>query len=144
MPELAPNLRAKVTFKNSGSYELGDFLLSVKSRYAELLRQAIKSAKHWHNEDAESRLDIMDGDRKASMLAQEENNWAVNYAVHFNEWAAFTIEDFRPVVDAWKGFMALFYCTNKLCGELIYVDVREKQEDALRCRCGRLNLNLRK
>ena len=77
------------------------------------------------------------------MLAQDEENWAINALVHNNDWATMSKADFAPVVEACKQFSGLFTCSNNNCDSWIYVSGLTGQEEALRCSCGALNLNLR-
>lgn len=51
--------------------------------------------------------------------------------------------DFAPVVTISKKFLNLFTCSNPTCDGWIYVIGPPGSEEALRCGCGTLNLNLR-
>jgi hypothetical protein len=66
--------------------------------------------------------------------------WAVNVAIHFNEWADLTPNDFRPVLEAHEALLAQFFCTN--CESLLYVLEDGPTESTLRCACGMANMNL--
>lgn len=52
--------------------------------------------------------------RKASLSASADasnvEQWAVNKAVHYNEWANFGKKDFQPVVSAFKQLLESFRC----------------------------------
>jgi hypothetical protein len=142
MTELAGNLRGQVMYRPDNRYELGDLLSSVKGAYKKWLGQAAKAANYWNDEAAKSRVEALKAAWATANLAQESENWALNRAVHFNDWANFSKEDFVPVVDAWKQFLDLFTCKSSTCTGLIRVVGDRGNEQALRCDCGGLNVNL--
>ena len=67
--------------------------------------------------------------------------WAVNKAVHYNEWANFGKKDFEPVVTAFKELLGCFSCEK--CESWFYVTPRGANPDSLRCACNAVNLNLK-
>lgn len=127
-------------FKADGSYELGDLLPSVLGRLKELLGKAAESASSWNNE-AQKKIAA---DRKTSLAEANtlkgEEDWAVNKALHFNEWANFGRKDFEPVVGAFKKLLNQFRCDG--CGSWIYISPKGPNPDALRCSCAAINMNL--
>ena len=68
------------------------------------------------------------------------DNWQVNTAVHFNEWADLKKEDFGSVVAAFREFTSSYACDT--CGKMYSVSPDRGKKEALRCGCGKLNLNL--
>lgn len=46
-------------------------------------------------------------------------NWAVNMNVYYNKWMEFTMEDFKPVVEAFKELYSLFKYEN--CDGLLHL-----------------------
>jgi hypothetical protein len=66
--------------------------------------------------------------------------WAVNKAVHYNEWANFGRTDFQPVVDAFKELLVSFQCDK--CESWLYISPRTNPE-SLRCTCNHINMNLK-
>ena len=110
VPQIADALAARAVFKADGSYELGDLLPSVLGRLKELLGKAAESANSWNNEAQKKIV----ADRKARLTEANtlkgEEDWAVNKAVHFNEWANFGKKDFEPVVAAFKNLLGQFRC----------------------------------
>ena len=143
MTDLAANIHGQVAFRPDGNYELGELLSAVKGRHGKLLAKASASADSWKNTAGKKRVAALKKERAAAVLAQEGENWTVNSAVHFNEWATFSKADFLPVVEAWKQFLALFRCTNPDCSSWIYVSGPPGNEEALRCSCGTFDVNLR-
>lgn len=142
LSDLAQSLRAQVPYRPDGNHDLGELLSAVKGKHGKLLKQAASSANSWNLQARKDDVDQLKVDRSAAVLAQESEQWAVNAAVHFNDWANFTKSDFRPVVDAWKQFLSLFQCANQDCGSWVYVAGPPTKEESLRCSCGTFDVNL--
>ncbi|MEQ1911402.1 MAG: chromosome segregation protein SMC, partial [Vicinamibacterales bacterium] len=75
-----------------------------------------------------------------SSAATNVEQWAVNKAVHYNEWANFGKKDFEPVVAAYKELLESFTCD--ACESWLYVTPRGTPE-SLRCPCNAISLNLK-
>jgi DNA repair exonuclease SbcCD ATPase subunit len=144
MAEIAANLHAKVVYRPDGNYDLGAFFSAVKGRHGDLLKKAANSANSWGDQAAEQQVEALKEHRSQAMLAQDEENWAINALVHYNTWATMSKADFAPVVDACRQFVDLFTCSNNACDSWIYVSGSPGSEEGLRCSCGTLNLNLRR
>lgn len=140
--DLAASLRRSVPYRPESNHDLGELLSSVKGAHGKWLKQAAGSANSWSNEEQKSKVKALKDARSAAGLAQESENWAVNSAVHFNDWANLSVADFRPVVDAWKEFLDLFLCDNTACGAFIHVSGHPGREETLRCTCGSYSVNL--
>jgi hypothetical protein len=143
MADIAGALQGKVVYRADNNYELGALFSAAKSRHGDLLKKAAASANAWNNGPAKQQVDDLKAARQQAMLAQDEENWAINALVHNNDWATMAKADFAPVVAACKDFLNLFTCSNETCGGWLYVSGFPGQEDSLRCPCGTLNLNLR-
>ena len=128
-------------FRADGNYELGELLPSVLSRTKELYSKAAEAAQSWGNDAAKqaaaARKTSLSGSNGASGVEQ----WAVNKAVHYNEWANFGKRDFEPVVTAFKELLDQLRCPG--CGSWLYVTPRGGIPEALRCQCASINLNLK-
>lgn len=144
MADIAAGLQAKVVFRPDNAYDLGAFFSGVKGRHGNLLKKAADSANSWNNEAARQQVEVLKADRARAVLAQDDENWAINTLVHNNDWATMSKADFAPVVEACKQFIDLFTCSNSDCESWIYVVGRHGSEEALRCSCHTLNLNLRR
>ena len=72
--------------------------------------------------------------------AANVEQWAVNKAVHYNEWANFGKKDFEPVVAAFKELLGCVRC--ETCDSWLYVTPRASPE-SLRCACNAISLNLK-
>lgn len=138
---LANDLGAAPVFRADGNYELGEMLPSVLTRMKSLLGKAADAAQSWGNEAAKeaaaTRKKLLSDSNAASSVEQ----WAVNKAVHYNEWANFGKKDFEPVVAAFKELLDTFRCGD--CNTWLYVTPARGTPEALRCQCSAINLNLK-
>jgi hypothetical protein len=134
-------LQASVLFKLNGRLELGDFLLPAMDKYRDLIKKAQKVAKSW--EDNESRINLEERDDIRSQIYKRTfaEQWAVNVNVHYNNWANFSIKDFRPVVEAFQDLYGLFKCSN--CGGMLSLATTGMSPVTVRCNCGKVNWNLK-
>jgi len=81
-------------------------------------------------------------DARSSVVPEQGSEaWLVNALVHNNDWANGSVNDLKPVLEATRAFLDLFTCDNLDCGGWIHTGW---PEDALRCDCGKYNLNLKK
>jgi hypothetical protein len=137
---LADQLGATPQFRADGNYELGELLPSVLARMKSLYGKAADAAQSWGNNDEKESV----AKRKASLStaagAKNVEEWAVNKAVHYNEWANFGRKDFEPVVAAFKELLGCFRC--ETCESWLHVTPRGSPE-SLRCACNAINLNLK-
>lgn len=137
---LADQVGATPQFRADGNYELGELLPSVLGRMKSLLSKAADAGQSWGDAEAKE----VAANRKAvfSKRAAETNveQWAVNKAVHYNEWANFGRRDFEPVAAAFRQLLDCFRCDK--CGAWLYATPRHSP-DCLRCACNAVNLNLK-
>ena len=140
--ELCDNIKAKVTYKLSGRYELGDFISNAIKQYRALLKEAVKVAKSWEKQDNVEMLGKIDNKVKQISEHAKIEQWIINDSVHYNNWANFSVNDFQPVVDAFQALYGLFICDK--CGNMIYVNTEGSNLSSIRCQCGEINWNLRK
>ncbi len=138
--QLADQLGASPPFRADGNYELGELLPSVLKRARELYGKAADAAQSWGKNTAK----VEAVDRKSALStsngAVSVEQWAVNKAVHYNEWANFGRKDFEPVVTAFKELVAHFQCGT--CQSFLFLSPRANP-DSLRCSCNGVNLNLK-
>ena len=138
---MADQIGATPQFRADGNYELGELMPSVLSRMKDLCGKATAAAHSWGNttakEDAANRKSVLSTSSGATNVEQ----WAVNKAVHYNEWANFGKKDFEPVVTAFKELLGCFSCEK--CESWLYVTPRGANPDSLRCACNAVNLNLK-
>ena len=137
---LADQLGAMAQFRADGNYELGDLLPAALKRMKELCGKAESAAHSWGKTADKQAAAGRRTRLSASTAATQIERWAVNKAVHYNEWANFGSTDFHPVVDAYKELLDCFACSD--CRTWLYVTSRVNA-DSLRCSCNAVNLNLK-
>jgi hypothetical protein len=136
---LADQLGATPQFRADGNYELGELLPPVLARMKSLCGKAAEAAQSWKNDAAKEAVSKRKTALSTCNGAMAVEQWAVNKAVHYNEWANFGKKDFEPVVTAFKELLDCFLC--ETCGSWLYVTPRGTPE-SLRCACNHINLNL--
>ena len=138
---LADQLGAQPPFRADGDYELGELMPSVLSRMDRLLGKAADSAQSWGKSVEKDAIAERRSSLAASKGATAVEQWAVNKAVHYNEWANFGRKDFKPVVTAFKELLDRFRCAT--CDSWLYVTPRRGPSESLRCSCDAISFNLR-
>ena len=141
--ELADDLGAKPAYRGDFSYDLGDLLPAVIGRQGELLKLAAKAANHWEDDGAKAKVEAMKTVRAQTLENCGGEQWVINKAIHYNEWASFSQQEFRAVVEAFKSLLAQFRCPKSGCESWLYVMPRKGNPEMLRCRCMGINLNLK-
>jgi recombinational DNA repair ATPase RecF len=141
--ELADLLAARVAFRGDAGYELGDLFPPVVGRQGDLLKLASAAANSWNDTDAATKAQEMKDARSEALAYYGGEQWVVNKAVHFNEWASFSKADFAPVVEAVRALLEQWQCKNPECGSWLYPTPKQDPE-SLRCHCGSVNVNLKK
>lgn len=141
--ELADSLAAAPPYRGDFSYDLGDLFPAVIRRHGDLLGMAAKAANSWNKKDVLEQVDALKTARKAALTRYGDENWVVNKAIHYNEWADFTVDEFRDVVIAFKGVLTQFGCANPVCTSWLEVEPKRGEAQTLRCPCATISLNLR-
>lgn len=136
---LADQLGATPHFRADGNYELGELLPSVLKRMKELCGRAADAAQSWGKSADKAAAAQRKALLSSSSAAMNVEQWAVNKAVHYNEWANFGRKDFEPVVTAFRELLGCFVCES--CESWLYATPRGNPE-SLRCACNAINLNL--
>jgi len=137
---LADQLGATPPFHADGNYELGELLPSVLKRMRDLCGKAADVAQSWGKTEDRDAAGIRKTMLSTSSGAMNVEQWAINKAVHYNEWANFGRRDFEPVVDAFRELLDCFRC--KGCDSWLYVTPRANPE-SLRCMCNTVSFNLK-
>jgi hypothetical protein len=137
---LADQLGATPPFRADGNYELGELLPSVLARIKSLCGKAADAAQSWGNTADKETATKRKASLSTSNAATNVEQWAVNKAVHYTEWANFGRKDFEPVVAAFKELLGCFRC--ETCESWLYVTPRGNPE-SLRCACSSISLNLK-
>ena len=135
-------LKAPVTYKLSGRWELGDYLPAADSRLKKLLKDAKTAATTWGLYENVEKLAELETTVKQIYSRTNIEQWGINVSVHYNTWSVLSKEDFKPIVQAFKDYYHLFICSK--CNSTVYVSVTGLDLSELRCNCGSYNWNLKK
>ncbi len=138
--QVCASLHAPVRFKFNGQYELGDLLIGALSEYKSQLKHAKTAANSWGNKEELERLKEIESFSKDVFTRLNLERWAVNPAVHYNQWADFTPQDFKPVIETFQDLFSIFQC-NK-CGTLLHLVINGPRAEAVKCNCGNITWNL--
>ncbi len=103
------------------------------------LNIGVKSAKAWKNEEAQKAVEERQQCFKECQTRQGDEQWVVNKAVHYNEWADFAPEEFEPVVAACHDLAECFRCSK--CGSWLSATPRTSAK-VLKCDCSEVAINL--
>ena len=137
---LEDQLGAAIPFRADGNYELGDLLPNVLGRMKDLYGKAADAAQSWSNAAAKEAAMKRKSALSSSSAVANVEQWAVNKALHYNEWANFGKKDFEPVVAAFEDLLGCFRCME--CDSWLYVTPRTNTE-SLRCSCNAININVK-
>lgn len=138
--EVCDALGARVEYKLNSQWELGDFLPAAMERYRDLLKLAKNAANSWGDNDCFEMLQECDSARAQVYARSSAEQWAVNVNVHYNNWASFSANDFRPVAEAFQDLYQLFLCSK--CGGMLRLATSGKTPMTVRCNCGQVDWNL--
>ncbi len=135
-------LQARVKYRLSARWELGDLLPAAMSQYRSLLKKAKNAAQSWGNKDNFENLQELDTTVEQIYKRCGAEQWAINANVHYNKWANFSKSDFQPLTEAFQDLFALFICTK--CSGMLHVVQKGMVHVGVRCNCGTVNWNLTK
>lgn len=133
-------LLAKVPFKLSGRYELGELIQSAMHRYKELLGKAKRSAQSWGDTGRVESLQEIESVSASVFKRTNAEQWAVNPNVHYNQWINFSSNDFAPVRDAFHDLFDIFQCSH--CGSVLRVLTDGLEDAVAKCTCDKIHWNL--
>jgi len=139
--EACHRLRASVTFRGDAQFTLGDLLPPAIKRLRDLLNDGKKSAKSWDQHDKMKEIEALQNKLNEAAKKSEAEQWQVNTAIHYNEWANFNKNDFTPVVEAFKELVEMLECA--ICNEVLCVLPERGTKEVLKCSCGHFNINLK-
>lgn len=137
--EVCVAIGGRVVLKLDCSYDLGDLMNAIIERLGNLLTKAENAAKSWGQTDVVAAAKAA---RERFNIKKQETNveqWAINKAVHYNEWANFEKADFEPVVVAFREFMECFKCDK--CGAWLEAQPRSGAKK-LACMCNAISFGL--
>lgn len=139
---LCDSFRAEVRFRGDGRYDLGDLMPPVVNRWRKKLIDAEKAAKSWDRDgDVQTLSNLLKQLDNARQRAQTEQ-WIINPAVHYNNWANFQTREFRDVVEAFGDLLGTMQCSN--CGSFVELQPRAARAELIRCNCGEISFSLKR
>ncbi len=139
--EISVKLTAKIARNPSGDYDLGELLIGVTTRYKELLKRAIKSARYWENQQVCDTLMEQEKRFEECNKKVKSEYWSINAMLHFNSWANMDQSAFNEVKEAYYNFIQNFMCDD--CNTLLYVIPAKGASEIFKCDCGAKNYNLK-
>jgi hypothetical protein len=138
--DVADALAARVPYSGEGKYDLGDLAPGGLSQLAVLLAEAKKAAQSWGQTQSFDEIRAFDDVFKKAKQESQAEKWAINESIHFNRWIQATPTDFKPVLNSFLKLRDCYKCS--ACETILYIYPR-KSPEGLRCRCGKINWNLR-
>jgi hypothetical protein len=111
--ELVDELGAKANFRVDGGYDMEELLSAVIGRQGELLKSALKAAKSWDDKEQIAKVEALKKTRNEILTASNGEQWVINKAIHYNEWADLSKNDFKPVVTEFNNFFSCSGATSQ-------------------------------
>ncbi|MCK4303514.1 MAG: AAA family ATPase [Candidatus Eisenbacteria sp.] len=140
--EVCHRLRAPVEFHGDAQYQLGELLPAAIAQMRKLYGRAKEAANSWNHREVIGQLSARESEFARLADTSKAEQWQVNVAVHYNSWDNLAKEDFAPVAMAFRELLGGFTCSD--CGEYLRVSPSRETPEAVRCGCGKTNIDLRK
>jgi RecF/RecN/SMC N terminal domain len=138
--ELCHRLRAAVEYRGDARYQLGELLPAAVLRLRKLFKRAKEAASSWNQRELVEQLGARAAAFSEVVNKSKVEEWQVNVALHFNSWDNLEKGDFTPVAKAFRDLLEAFRCPD--CGGFLRVSPEREAIEALRCTCGKVNINL--
>jgi len=131
--ELAPS----VVYRSDAKWNFGELLDSAIREFKCLISDAIPVADKDTCVELQKRKEIIDDAVRVAKIDQ----WAINRNIHWNEmWADFSVNDFKPVVEAFKKLFNSFKCEK--CGEILQICKVGSKKRRITCKCNAIDWKL--
>lgn len=130
----------RIEYHANGQYDVGDLWPAVVRAWKDRLQEAKDSAVSWKKGVAE--IQEMQKDSKKRVADTQSENWMINKAVHYNQWANLQPKEFAAVAGAFQAFLKSMQCAEESCLEFLRVSPVKGDKETLRCGCGATVLNL--
>jgi len=138
---LADSFHARVQYHANGQYDLGDLWPAVIAAWKARLKEAKDSAVSWKSDP--TAIDARVAEANQKIAATQSEQWMINKSVHYNAWASLQPTEFATVATAFQALLKSRQCANDACAEFLCVTPMKGEREALRCGCGKTNLNLK-
>ena len=133
---------AKIPYNSRMVWQLDDWLFPAMREYKEVLDLALRAARSWDQKELVAEFTEKESVRKQVYGRISDDQWAINAAVHYNNWENMEKEDFLPVVEAFRDLHGLFVCSS--CRRLLEKTPKKRNPEAVKCPCGTVSWNLRR
>jgi recombinational DNA repair ATPase RecF len=135
-------LNAKVPYKGTHQWELGDFASSAIAAYKDYIKRAKASFNRLGQKDKIKEINELETKVDGVIEKSKIEQWAINESVHYNAWTELGRKDFEPVVTAFKDLFALFSCPS--CGQTISITYGKGKtpRTVVSCNCGKICWNM--
>ncbi len=137
---ICENLEAPIPYRSDGNYTLGEYAPAAVGAYKKFLALAKKSAQSWGDNTKVEKLEEMQTIAGQIIQRSQIEQWGINENVHFSKWGTFTLQDFQPVVEAWRDLFDLFSCPT--CQTQLYLVKKGHSHSSMRCKCDATSFNL--
>jgi energy-coupling factor transporter ATP-binding protein EcfA2 len=134
------SLLGRITYKGDGRWELGDYLPGAIEAFKKHLKQAKVAAQSWGADKTFQEIEELESVANEIVKRSQVEQWGINENVHYSKWGEFSKTDFEPIVEAFKDLHDLFKCSK--CQGLLFVTLKGKDPQDLRCLCGQVHYNL--
>lgn len=141
LKEISIKLRAKLESRHSSSYELGELIDAVISKYSDILKKSKKAANSWNQPTIIEKINDIEERFTLATSNTARERWALNPMVHHNDWANFSLNEFQDLRDSFLSLTNQFKCQE--CSTWIYALPIKGNIDEIRCECGNFSMNLR-
>lgn len=106
--DICSNLHARVPFKSSLSWSLGELKDAAIFRMKELLSKAKDAANSRSNKEAVDRLNAIEQELTVAIKASQVDQWQLNPSIHYNEWGNFSKNDILPLIESMEKLINSF------------------------------------
>ena len=127
-------------YRGDARYQLGELLPAAVLRLRKLFKSAKDAASSWNQRELVERVGAREAAFSEVVDKSKVEEWQVNVAVHFNSWDNLAKGDFKPVAKAFRHLLEAFRCSD--CVGFLRVSPEREEIEALRCACGKVNINL--
>lgn len=133
--EVSHRLRARIEFRADSIYMLGDLFPPAVKSFSELLLRGEEAALSWGKKEEAGTIQRRRLEFGEAVKLSNIEQWQINPAVHYNEWANFQKADFEPAASILRTLVDKFFCPE--CNAIYYVTPeRGGPPENLRCFCG--------
>lgn len=131
------SIAAKVPFKSNFRWELSELLNGALAQYKDLVKKGKDAANSLDNQEKVEYLTNLESVKNQIVQRTYIEQWIINDSLHYNSWSNYTINDFRPIAEAFQDLFGIFSCGK--CGSLLSISTDSKRKVVgVRCNCGEM------